>query len=933
MRRNSNQGGITVFLSGVLLTLIIFACSIVDITRIHVAKLQAETALISAANSVLASYDTMIAKEYGIFSKDISNTYINNCLLDYANNILKPEDINFKSNILANLINPIDNNFFNLYDYEINITDININDTLACENGILYVKDQILEFMQYRAPFLLIEPFLEKLEVIQKTSKTSQLIKDKNNLVGQVKGIQDNFINLERLIDGIDIDEKKGKVKNELFPNYIKRLYTGANSSNIYSRDEIPNDTIRNKLNSNVDYMNNTINLYISNLEECEIVVNDIIKDYREYKNLQEEKELLVEELSELSSEEEDKKTYKRISKKIKSKKKDITKCLEHINTNIQKYNKDYEEILDCLSDIELLVKPYNRNVNMYGYKGINEAVLNNIQTIKNNSSKLHNKVNDFNNKLDDNKDDYIDSTYEGVKKEVSDIQSKIGCKENMKDSINNILAMEEHVKNNIKVLSNIEGNVNRLRPYTYDLIAYWFGSNIKNNEDRELIKDLLESIDDIKDMSLDINSNEVLNKINNSTYKNEFNTIKKSLDVIGKQLDKYNRNLKFNYNNMSANANIISEEHISDQLENRNDTLKLDSFKKYIKEEKEVSIGKEYLPSYILLKENKEENNIDITIKDETPTNNYLNMLETYSEKLKNGLSSLQNNIYINEYIIGIFKTATDKFDDGLTINNYKKDEHYLDYEVEYIIGGNLNQNANLQKVLSIIFGIRVACNIIHIVSNEGKRTLVTSTANAVAGWWTLGIGGVILTIIITLMWAIAESTVDISKLMEGEEIPFIKTTNTWYTLLDGNLDELIDENSKKTEITKKELEKIHIEDYKEASKRLANDNIDSSTTSKGSKLNSKAPLFNYKDYLRLILLTCNEDIKIYRILDLIQMNVRKKADDNNIILHNYITKYTVKANFSIKYMFFNLPFMPQKVKDINNNRYTFKVLVNAGY
>lgn len=1089
MRRTSYNGGITVFLSGVFLSLIIFSCSIVDITRIHIAKLQAETAIRNGAISVLASYDTAIVNEYGIFSKDINESFMMDSIMDYVNTTLKPETINTSNK----LINQSNNNFFNLYDYDVDITDINILNNLAGENGILYVKEEILHFMKYRAPLLLIEPFLEKLEVIQKASKTSKLIKEKNSLVNKVQAIEERFIELEKLVDGIIVNSDE--VSNKLYPNYVKRLYTGTND-NIYSPDEMPDENIRDKLNKNVHVIKNDINTYKSNISDIQIVLDELVNKYRQHKELEEEKERLTNKLNRYYKEDNIDK-YEEISNNIDIKTEQIINSWNQIKELSNKVNDLYEGIDISLLNIENLTQEYNTEVaygesrnDTYGYKGINEKAKEIIMSIKNDSVHIGKDIENFYIETNNNKSDYIDSTYEGILKEVQDIEKKLAINNRVSISlINNIIAMEQGIDNNITILNSIESSIVKLRPKSNGLISYYLSKSIITNGDLILVKELLNNNDLLK-----IDNKEVISNIpiKNNLY-NEVITI---LNTIENKLSGYDRNFRFDYTNMESESSI-SKKTVKDYIKGANKIIKSDFGNKYYSEVKEINSG--FLPSYYTSNNIYTPGKITINDKTEKSANNYLNTLDIFANEFGN----LQENIFINEYILGIYKNASEKhIEEPLTINNYNKNEHYLDYEVEYIIGGHKNQNKNLQTVLSIIFGIRVAANIIHIISNGEKRTFITSIANTIAGWWTLGIGAIILTITLTLLWAIVESLVDISILISGGKVPFIKTSNTWYTSLKGNWEEIIDtyvnqstliienkinsisdktqkllldfehtlnEESKnyleqeinniyydsnsmvqstcdeiksiidnavnkayeqiargeKTNITisdyfaigsyhYKVLEKIIndienesnnlkdkplstiinskekiIKKYKveidllesniksesdkiidnnikktfdeinntiivceEEGKELGTDILKTKTTklkdninkklnedmedtinNRDNKLNELVPSFSYNDYLRLILLTKDETVKIYRILDLIQLNIRHKSNNKSIILKDFITDYEVKAKVSIKYIFFNLPFMPREAKDISNVRYSFPISVNVGY
>ena len=128
------------------------------------AQVMAETALDTAAESVLSYYNQMLYDLYGIFAVDsasVSNEKIAEVMEKYVTQTLGAADIDYSgySTMLSNFLLEGDweagegTNYFNDYDIDVNIM-AGASVTLASTD---YVEDQIIDYMKYRAPLSLAE--------------------------------------------------------------------------------------------------------------------------------------------------------------------------------------------------------------------------------------------------------------------------------------------------------------------------------------------------------------------------------------------------------------------------------------------------------------------------------------------------------------------------------------------------------------------------------------------------------------------------------------------------------------------------------------------------------------------------------------------------------------------------------------------------------
>lgn len=191
------------------------------------------------------------------------------------------------------------------------------------------------------------------------------------------------------------------------------------------------------------------------------------------------------------------------------------------------------------------------------------------------------------------------------------------------------------------------------------------------------------------------------------------------------------------------------------------------------------------------------------------------------------------------------IFRTGTTKyFIDSYILQKFNNntavidDEHFFKDEVEYVICGELSDAKNESRTDLALKALRTGLNLSHIYSDPEKAAAVAAAAEVI----TSGVFGTVTQAGIATAWAAAEAVNDLKLLHSGHKVPLVKTTLSWAIDLDSL--------------------------------------INGYDAEAGCIIPQSKDGLVYRDYLRILLFTKNENIKTARVLDLIQINMRKNYD-----------------------------------------------------
>lgn len=295
-----------------------------------------------------------------------------------------------------------------------------------------------------------------------------------------------------------------------------------------------------------------------------------------------------------------------------------------------------------------------------------------------------------------------------------------------------------------------------------------------------------------------------------------------------------------------------------------------------------------EKLPSQ--LEFNLGDNKISWSNMNFTDINCAIQNLEVLSKKegnFESMLTSVEQQLYINEYIMGTFKHGIpvlkgEAANAGFNLRSKDKkdrDALFSSFEVEYILNGQRDEAVNELFTKSEILAVRLLANVIHIYTDASKMSRISALAAALSAW-NAGLSSPLVQTTLILSWAMMESLYDMDQLQKGESVLLFKTAETWKTDISGAVS-----NSKVPEVDNNPLS------------------------------------LNYHDYLKLFLIMMDKNRKLARVQDLVQLNI--SVSNPGFHLENCVACLQSDLSVTMKHLFVA----------INSNRTSIRNKAIMGY
>lgn len=198
--------------------------------------------------------------------------------------------------------------------------------------------------------------------------------------------------------------------------------------------------------------------------------------------------------------------------------------------------------------------------------------------------------------------------------------------------------------------------------------------------------------------------------------------------------------------------------------------------------------------------------------------------------------------------------------------------------YELEYLISGKNTDEENLKKAVSQILLVREGMNLVHILSDSQKREEAKALAAIITGVTGLVPLNGVITFFIMGIWALGEAIMDLKLLLDGRKVPFIKSRDTWNLSLEGILELGKQGNCPEGQEDEKGID--------------------------------------YTGYLKLLLFAGHSALLYYRLMDVIQLNIRRVQDD--FLISDCIYWAEISGTADSEHLFFSggQPFYQMEVR-----------------
>lgn len=191
--------------------------------------------------------------------------------------------------------------------------------------------------------------------------------------------------------------------------------------------------------------------------------------------------------------------------------------------------------------------------------------------------------------------------------------------------------------------------------------------------------------------------------------------------------------------------------------------------------------------------------------------------------------------------------------------------ENHALSYELEYILCGKSSDRDNFEGVIKRLMLMREAANITHILSDSGKMGSSLTIAEALAGFTGNPAVIKVVQIGIVAAWAYVESILDLRALLNGERIALFKTDEQWTTDLGGLAQAFAD----------------------------------------GGRAKDCTNGFTYQDYLKGLLFTMRAEKLSYRMMDVMEKNIRQIPAYANCRMDHILCGIHYEMNYTAEPLF----------------------------
>lgn len=829
-----NKGAISVFLTLILLPTLLLGGLTTDAARIYMSKVVISDAGEMAMNAGLAQYETELHDEYGLFSMEKTPEDMEDDLADFFNKSLNGKGLDGTED----------------YDKILDLITENFN-AYNVEGSQIYKseveKQQIVEYMKYRAPVCLTEELLGKLDDLKKAQLMKKAMVAQMDFGDAMEDCQDSMENALKQLDDLNaqINAFPDKTTIAQALERMKQDYQTTMSKCILMRAAIAkyNGQADGNDGDDVELLARSFIRAAAGVDVSVPYDQGSFESYMNCLKYQKAINAAPESLRDILKEEK----RNEPDEEDASKHRDWEERIEKLEDLIDQYDSakssisGYEEALEGTA--QEIIRTNTEIVRGY-YVAADNA--------KMQSATVYQKLEDVEKKLEKAKEkweawktaaDALGDDQGQMEESVKEYGKFFGDGDDANDGPR-IRVLMKAVDQDRTFFTEMSTILTKQRFFGITIVFTDAGRQFYNYYAKA--KEMVGSDVDVYMKEEDIRANYMKN------YQPTEISVATSVEKVLIENDPFYQRLKEycadNTNPESAKKKEEANTMLGQTKDAGTDAQKEDGYPGF----DWSSVDQSTLPSVVLAKGGTEDADakmadVDGNVDNRRARKNAIAKFKQSMEASANFLEGISRivednleNLYVAEYAMQMFSYYTiDKnkgedvpADEIISMTGYKlQDRKAYKAEVEYILWGNSSSKTNVRNTVMTIFGIRMLLNSFFAFTNTTIVTDAKTMATAIAGPAPYLVP--IIQALIQLGYAGLETVNDIQKIKDGYGVTIVKTAESWASIAIGDL--------------------------------TAGDN-------------TKELSLNYREFLRIFLninmLAGKEDTKLARIADCIQID-----------------------------------------------------------
>lgn len=789
------RGSISVLLICIMLPMVVFECLLIDSSKLIVAKSAASDAGDLAMNGALADYNTVVQDVYGLFSMSSSEEELQANVEQYFKETLNASGIDEEA--LKDAVT-----FLNL---TAEISGEQVEGSQLSDPNVM--ESQIAQYMKYRGLASMTTGLLDKFTAFSSLPKQQKVMEDKINYDNKLSDVQDS------------LSKAYKKIQECLNSNFVDASELGTVSSLVNTNYEyVSRSLVYNKYVENKGYSSETCprdskmaeaDVSADEVEEAELkaFIDAVYADYQADTSNYSTWKTAMESNANVILTENNQAAYTSldaIDAGWSDKTFDTTLTNEQYMKKLLIYWEAYCD-LKGESNVDSELRSFmddvvKKDIEKYDLPSLCEAYQNFLTTSTQAiAESVHNVLDSKNSRMESCIQSF-DKAKDALEDAKKDAEKADELKEKWKNHTDEL--DDGDVKTSMK--SEVENRTEGLDTDALDsLVTVLSDIQAEYESCQSKLKEI--SFFDTK-----------LYNYENSNYFDSYQTHVETYSTIT-NVEQTVSEVKNNLNNpsLSVDAEKVKKEKITDnkfykylaKICTAEESENEDSNKDTAKEQKKNALDGAKLEAFVPRAGLDDNSYPDISVAEgdlqeversnsnnKKVTNSAMKMSkETVSglKKLGEILATGRNTLFLEEYVTEMFSCYTTQDTEcSLSGNCFKTStlipsKNYQS-EVEYILFGKSKPSDNVAAARNRIFAIRFVLNLIYAYTGDAEIKAETlAIATAIAGW--TGFGVPIVQNVLIIAFALTESIIDTTRIMDGEDVVIYKSPTTWSFKLSG--------------------------------------------------------------------------------------------------------------------------------------------------